>query len=270
MVRIIKLLFLYLAYQFAFYAISTGVYMIVENGSIQMSAFDESSVSIPVIIASQFLSTLALGIHLIVGKYVKSDELRFISEKKFNILMASVVFVVGMGMWTNYFSEMAELPDNMKEVFAMMMSNPFGVVSIVVLAPIVEELLFRGAIQGYLMRKYGNPYWCIVLSSLIFSIVHANPAQIPFAFVLGMALGWMYYLTGSLVPSVLMHFVNNGSAVLLAYIYDDPDATMISCFGDDGAMLVALSGILITAVSIWFIRKKIIVTPICWKEESKV
>ena len=87
------------------------------------------------------------------------------------------------------------LPDNMKDVFEQMMNNPLGIISIVVMAPLVEELLFRGAIQGYLMRKWNMPYLGIVISSLIFGVVHGNPAQIPFAFVVGMALGWMYYLT---------------------------------------------------------------------------
>lgn len=258
MLRIIKLLFLYLAYQFAFYSVSTVAYMIVENGSIQLSALGESSTSMSVIVASQFLSTLALGVHLIVGKYVRLSDLKLVSDKRFNILVASVVFIAGMAMWTNYFGEMMELPDNMKEVFAGMMKNPFGIMSIVILAPIVEELLFRGAIQGYIIGKYNNPFWGIILSSLIFGLVHANPAQIPFAFIFGMALGWMYYITGSLLPSILMHFVNNGSVVLLGYVYDSPDATMISCFGDTGALVIALSGLLITALSILFIKNKLV------------
>ena len=61
------------------------------------------------------------------------------------------------------------------------------------MAPVVEELLFRGAIQGHLLRKWKKPLWAIVVSSLIFGIVHGNWVQAPFAFVVGLALGWIYY-----------------------------------------------------------------------------
>ena len=131
----------------------------------------------------------------------------------------------------------------MKDVFEQMMNNPLGIISIVVMAPLVEELLFRGAIQGHLMRMWKMPYLGIVVSSLIFGVVHGNPAQIPFAFVVGMALGWVYYLTGSLIPGILMHFINNGSSVLLYALSGDPDATMISSFGENGALALAVAGI---------------------------
>lgn len=59
-----------------------------------------------------------------------------------------------MGLWSNYLNELADLPNNMQETFAMMMQHPLGIVAITIMAPIVEELLFRGAIQGHLLRKW--------------------------------------------------------------------------------------------------------------------
>lgn len=175
-----------------------------------------------------------------------------------------------MGLWTNYFSELAGLPDNMKDMFEQMMNNPLGIISIVVMAPLVEELLFRGAIQGHLMRKWKMPYLGIVVSSLIFGVVHGNPAQIPFAFVVGMALGWMYYLTGSLIPGMLMHFINNGSSVLLYVLSGDPDATMISSLGETGSLALAVAGIILTVVCIFIIRRKLVKEPVQWNEENNL
>lgn len=266
MLRIIKLLFLYLAYQLAFYAVSTGVYMIVENGSLDVTALNDSSTSMSVIIASQFLATLAIAIHVLAGKYVRISDLKLKSDKPFGLLLMSAVFILGMAMWTNYLSELAGLPDNMQQVFSEMMENPLGIISIVVMAPVVEELLFRGAIQGYLMRRYNRPYLGIVISSLIFGVIHANPAQIPFAVILGMALGWMYYVTGSLVPGIFMHFINNGSAVLLSCIYDSPDATMIMSFGNIGAACLAALGVVISVFSVVFIRKKLVQELPLWND----
>ena len=266
--RTIKLLLLYFAYQLAFFGVLVGVYML-KNGVMEMPDVSGSEY-MSVIMWAQFLSTLSIGLHVILGKYVSVDVFKLKIPNKWSILVASAVFIVVMGLWTNYFSELAGLPDNMKDVFEQMMNNPLGIISIVVMAPLVEELLFRGAIQGYLMRKWNMPYLGIVISSLIFGVVHGNPAQIPFAFVVGMALGWMYYLTGSLIPGILMHFINNGSSVLLYALSGDPDATMISSLGENEALALAVSGIVLTVVCIFIIRKKIVKEPVQWNEENNL
>lgn len=260
--RTIKLLLLYFAYQFAFFGGLTGLYML-KSGVMEMPDMTGSGY-MTIVMWAQFLSTLAIGLHVLLGKYVSVDAFRLHMPDKYSILPASAVFIVAMGLWTNYFSELAGLPDNMKDVFEQMMNNPLGIISIVVMAPLVEELLFRGAIQGHLMRKWKMPYLGIVVSSLIFGVVHGNPAQIPFAFVVGMALGWVYYLTGSLIPGILMHFINNGSSVLLYALSGDPDATMISSLGENGALALAVAGIVLTVVCIFIIRKRIVKEPVQW------
>ena len=63
----------------------------------------------------------------------------------------------------------------------------------------------------------------------------ATGYKAPFAFVTGLALGWMYYRTGSLLPGILMHFVNNSAAVASFLLADDPNATMVSTYGQTGA-----------------------------------
>lgn len=266
--RTIKLLLLYFAYQLAFFGVLVGIYML-KNGVMEMPDVSGSEY-MSVIMWAQFLSTLSIGLHVTLGKYVYVDVFKLKIPNKWSILIASAVFIVVMGLWTNYFSELAGLPDNMKDVFEQMMNNPLGIISIVVMAPLVEELLFRGAIQGHLMRKWKMPYLGIVVSSLIFGVVHGNPAQIPFAFVVGMSLGWMYYLTGSLIPGILMHFINNGSSVLLYALSGDPDATMISSLGENGALALAVAGIVLTVVCIFIIRKKIVKEPVQWNEENNL
>lgn len=266
--RTIKLLLLYFAYQFAFFGGLTGLYML-KSGVMEMPDMTGSGY-MSIVMWAQFLSTLAIGLHVVLGKYVSVDAFRLHVPDKCFVLLASAVFIVAMGLWTNYFSEIAGLPDNMKDVFEQMMNNPLGIISIVVMAPLVEELLFRGAIQGHLMRKWKMPYLGIVVSSLIFGVVHGNPAQIPFAFVVGMALGWMYYLTGSLVPGILMHFINNGSSVLLYSLSGNPDATMISSLGENGALALAVAGIVLTVICIFIIRKKVVKEPVHWNEENNL
>lgn len=157
----------------------------------------------------------------------------------------------------------------MQEAFEMIMRNPLGIIAVVIMAPIVEELLFRGAIQGHLLRKWKHPAGAIVLSSLIFGVVHGNWVQAPFAFVTGLALGWMYYRTGSLLPGILMHFVNNSAAVASFLLAGDPNATMVSTYGQTGAALMAAGGMVLTIICVLFIQKKLVPQPAVWHQPAQ-
>ena len=59
------------------------------------------------------------------------------------------------------------------------------------------------------------------MSSLVFGVVHMNPAQIPFAFLLGVMFGWLYYRTGSLLPGIIGHVLNNSVAAVNMILYGD-------------------------------------------------
>ena len=227
--RTIKLLLYYFAYQLAFNGVFICSYMIYNHTTEVPGISDGPYFNL--LLWASVLATVAIGIHLLVGKYASVHPVQWNTPQTIKIGLSSIVLVTGMGLWTNYLNELADLPNNFQEMFDKMMHHPLGIVSIVILAPLVEELLFRGSIQGHLLRKWKNPAWAILFSSLIFGAVHGNPVQIPFAFVLGTALGWMYYRTGSLLPSILMHFVNNGTAVCTFLFAEDPQATLISTYG---------------------------------------
>ena len=78
----------------------------------------------------------------------------------------------------------------------------------IVIAPIMEEILFRGILQDALMRKYGV-FVGILIASAVFGIVHIIPQQVVNAFMIGIVLGYIYYLTGALLPVILIHCINN-------------------------------------------------------------
>ena len=89
---------------------------------------------------------------------------------------------------------------------------------IIALIPAVgEELTFRGVVQQGLTRRM-NPHVAIILSAAIFSFIHFQFYGFLTRMFLGMLLGYMFYITGSLWTSILMHFLNNGSAVLIYYL----------------------------------------------------
>lgn len=266
--RTIKLLLYFFAYQLAFMGVFICGYMI-HKGVFEVPQTPDSTYT-SLILLAQVLSTAAMGIHLLVGKYVPLDRKTWSYCSSSKVLIASVVFILALGLWTNYLSELADLPNSMQETFEMMMRHPLGIIAIVIMAPIVEELLFRGAIEGYLLRKWKHPAGAIVFSSLVFGVVHGNWVQAPFAFVIGLALGWMYYRTGSLLPGILMHFVNNSTAVLGFLITDNPDATMVSEYGPQGAAWMAVAGAVVTVLCVYLFQKKLVAQPAVWHEIEEV
>jgi len=86
---------------------------------------------------------------------------------------------------------------------------------VAIFAPIFEEWLCRGMVLRGLLANL-KPGWAIVVSALFFAVIHANPWQALNAFIIGVVMGYVYYKTGNLWLTMLMHFVNNGTAVILS------------------------------------------------------
>jgi membrane protease YdiL (CAAX protease family) len=110
--------------------------------------------------------------------------------------------------------EKMDLPDMMGKEFLSMSHNLWGILALAVVGPITEELVFREGIQGFLQRKGVSCWTAIIISALCFGVIHFNPAQIPFAFGIGLILGIIYYKTGNVLLTSLIHITNNSMAVL--------------------------------------------------------
>lgn len=89
------------------------------------------------------------------------------------------------------------------------------VLSAVVLAPFVEELLFRGLVQPALARKLGSQWKAILLTGLFFGIIHVPLYQtMPSLVFFGIVLGYAYAKTRSLTLVILIHAVFNAKTIL--------------------------------------------------------
>ena len=99
--------------------------------------------------------------------------------------------------------------------------------SVSVFAPLFEEWLCRGIVLRGLLRKM-SPAAAICISAAFFAILHMNPWQALAAFILGTLFGYVYYKTGSLKLTMLMHCVNNTLAVVLSKIPSIEDAESLS------------------------------------------
>lgn len=107
-----------------------------------------------------------------------------------------------------------EVPSDFDALLGTGWQGPFLAVAV---APITEELVFRGVIlRGFLGRW--RPAVAIAVSALLFAVMHMNAAQFPVAFILGCVLGWVYVRTRSLGLCIAGHALNNAST----YFHDFP------------------------------------------------
>ena len=108
-------------------------------------------------------------------------------------------------------------PAALAELFESLMNtreHPFSsFFLLVVVAPVTEELLFRGIILRGFLANYSKRN-AILLSALLFALMHTNPWQFISAFVAGVLLAWVLIETGSLIPCLFAHAVTNGTAYL--------------------------------------------------------
>ncbi len=140
----------------------------------------------------------------------------------------SILFTLALGIALDLINFiLPPIPDYIKKLLEALTNGNaiYGFVSICILAPLLEEWLCRGMILRSLLHykaKDGStktrPALAIVVSASIFALIHFNIWQGIPAFVMGLAFGLVYYKTGSLKLTILMHFVNNCTAFVFAQI----------------------------------------------------
>ena len=258
--RICKLVVYYFLYQFVFTALialpSTWI-QIMNNGG-DVSSFAPGEMTYTTTGIAMILSGIAMIWHLIHFKYIKFN-LKSFSEVSGKTIGLSIPLIVAGMLFINLCSEFLGLPDLMQDTFLGMSRNVFGIISITIMAPLVEELLFRGAIQGYMLRKGMKPLNAILIASAIFGIVHMNPIQIPFAFAIGLIFGWLYYRTGSVVPGIIGHFINNSIACLqMATLTEEEFNTKtIDLIGEVPTYLLFAASLAVTIGMFLYLKKRL-------------
>lgn len=146
------------------------------------------------------------------------------------------------------------LPNWLESTFSNMEGSWLGILAIAIVGPILEEILFRGAITSELLKAY-SPKKAIFFSALIFGIFHINPAQVLNAFLLGLLLAWLFYKTHSLIPGILIHILNNSLSVYFTRTYPEAD-TLADIMGPTPYFLCLALAVLLVVVSIWQLDKK--------------
>ena len=98
----------------------------------------------------------------------------------------------------------------------------FLFLAVVIVAPIGEEILFRGFLQKFLEEYWQDITRAVLVTSLFFAMIHFNPFWTIQIYLLGVILGFLSWKTKSVIPSIILHSLNNGFAYILS-IFNDMD-----------------------------------------------
>lgn len=183
----------------------------------------------------------------------------YIRSRPWATLAWTIVLAVGIIIpltWVMELIPQSWLPNLMEDEMKDMMSSSEGYFVICMLAPLMEEVVFRGAIiralTEWFSKRWGSTpvlnelskaeWTAILISAVIFGIAHFNPAQIPYALLAGVLLGWVFVKTGSIVPGFLIHWINNSAAYVFVKLFPTlpTDASLIDYFGSSANVLRAV------------------------------
>jgi membrane protease YdiL (CAAX protease family) len=140
------------------------------------------------------------------------------------IVLAMIVLVMAVGK--ALFGEHFEIPQHVG--LELITESPALALQIlivflaVVIAPLVEEMLFRGLIQTTLRSYFGRPWLAIIITSALFASVHVNATHWPALFALAMGLGYSYEKSGSLFRPIFMHALFNATTIAAALAESAP------------------------------------------------
>jgi len=228
-----------LIYTVIFGAIQVIVSFIVQGIWTLVMGKDTVMNATGMIITMAVFSILTMAVFLLAKWSVVSRH--WVRTRPWFVLFWCVLAALGAIIPSVWLQEhMPELPNVVEGEFDMIMKDRWGYFVVGLLAPLAEEMVFRGAILRSLLQWKSNPWIGIVVSALLFAMIHMNPAQMPHAFLIGLLLGWMYWRTDSIVPGVVYHWVNNTVAYVMYNLYPNPDLTLVELFGSEQKVLMAL------------------------------
>lgn len=144
------------------------------------------------------------------------------------MVMAATLAAGIVGEWST--SWLPPMPSWLEDALKGLTTGSFWVnfLCVSIFAPFFEEWLCRGMVERGLLGRGFKPVWAIVLSALFFAVIHLNPWQAIPAFLLGCLFGYVYYKTGSLKLTMLMHFANNTFSLVMSNFdeFKDVDSFM--------------------------------------------
>ena len=190
-------------------------------------------------------------VYLVRKKYPLFESLRFNPVSK-NTAFATLLLSLGAMFISDEINILVDMvipmPDSFLQVEAMLkpdnsLSLVLLIFTVVILAPIGEEILFRGFLQKYLENAWGDITRAILFSSLFFAAIHFNPYWMIQIYFLGVLLGYLAWKTDSVIPCIIFHVIINSTSLLFTYLGDSFES-LILWHGHLNPLLLVLGGYL--------------------------
>ena len=171
------------------------------------------------------------------------------------IIPAVMVGALALIILLDQTSSWIPMPVSAKKVFEDAFSKDiFSIISVVIFAPLMEEILCRGIVLKGLLKNY-KPGNAILISALFFAAIHLNPWQAIPAFFGGLFLGWVYYKTQSVLPCIVIHATINAIATSFLFL-PGKSKGFLSMWGVSGYLAACSVSIVIFAAVCFIIQKK--------------
>ena len=177
-------------------------------------------------IVGQSLMVVPLIVFLKFKKIPLFDSIRF-KILKFNTIKSVSLFSTGLIILSDEVDRIIQLfiptPEYILDLNYLLKPDSFlgGVllfIAVVILAPLGEEIIFRGFLQQTLEKQWKDITLAILFTALIFSLIHMNPYWFIQIYFLGVILGFLAWKTKSIIAPLILHSLNNSMALLLSFL----------------------------------------------------
>ncbi len=167
------------------------------------------------------------------------------------VLLLVPALVLSITMLVDLVAQAFPLSDSQREMFDRMTGDDLATVLMgCAIAPVVEEMLFRGVILRGFLARYGRAQ-AIWGSAALFGLAHLNVYQFVAALLLGAVCGWLYERSRSLVPSIALHAAYNTALNALANVGSDTgDSTQVTLSAG-----LWIASMLVAGLGVEFLRR---------------
>ncbi len=223
---------------------------------------------IPDMLLNSLVSLIGFGVvSVLFCKITKTDFSEILPSESISFKKLAGVVVIGFTvcMCANYIAQLFNIDlsifgletmyNDMKTGSTSFLEHIVYIVSVSIVPAVTEEFVYRGCIMGRL-RKFGDGF-ALFTSALLFGIMHGNFTQAPFAFVVGLAVGWSVIYTNSIFPAMLIHGFNNLFSVIADILYENFELNGIETFYVDFAYMAICAALFALAfVAVYKFSKK--------------
>lgn len=207
---------------------SFGLLVIYIGVTVIISMF---ATSVPSSLGTFVISLASGGITLMLALIHKQAPVGYLfagnRHSHFSTYILAALFSFSMVIILEPIIGLIPMPDWFKQILINLLKKDiFSFLTLSIIAPVMEELLFRKVLLSGLVKNYGETKG-ILWSAFFFALLHLNPWQGIGAFFIGIFLAWLYLRTRNIWLCIFVHFFNNTLATVAYYMSDDPFAPLL-------------------------------------------